>query len=242
VPRPLRTVATACAVLALTALSACSSSEPPAPGPAIPPTGSAPAEPAPGGGEVSQEQRARFGAAHQGALALIALGGLGEQQGVSADVRSLGADVAANGRALDEQIRVIATEQGVVLGDQLGAEAQALVADLQARSGEPFDQAWLRAVLDLEQQARDAANAVLASSEASEQAKAAARDALAQLDAAATRLEQAASAAGAATPDAVDAGSGGQAADGMPGGPAALLGGGLALLGVAGWLLRRRPT
>ncbi|MHA6796493.1 DUF4142 domain-containing protein [Pseudonocardia bannensis] len=240
-------VGTALAAIALATLSACSSSDT-ATDSGIPPstTSAAPAEGAaaqPGAGQVTDAQRAAFGQAHQGALALVAFGGLGGEQGVGEQVRTLGPELAEHGRALDEQIRALATAQGVALGDQIAAEQQAVLADLQARSGQAFDQAWLQTVLDLQQQAGDAANAVLNDPNASAEAKAAARDALTALDATVAKLRQAAGAAGATTPRSVDAGTGGQAASGdVPVVPPVLAGLGVVLLGAAGWWLRRRAA
>lgn len=75
-----------------------------------------------------------------------------------------------------------------------------MLNDLQGRSGQPFDQAWLRAVGDLVEQGRTAANAVLSPSDSSDEAKAAARDALARLDALAAAIRDAATTSGAGTP------------------------------------------
>jgi hypothetical protein len=187
---------------------------------------------APGAGLPADQ----VGRAHQAALGLIALGTIGAEKGTGDDVRGLGGQVTADARAVDDRIRALASGAGIVLGDDLGGPAQALLSDVGARTGQPFDQAWLRAVLDLTQQARDAADAVLAS-DASEEAKAAARDAIARLDALAARLRDTASGAGAGTPTAVNAGSGGQAGQG-PVLPAVLVGVGALLLGAA--VARRR--
>jgi Domain of unknown function (DUF4142) len=184
---------------------------------------------------VSADQ---VGQAHQAALGLIALGGLGTQKG-SESLRTLADKVTSEGRAIDEQIRALATAQGLGVTDDLDVRIQRVVSDLQSRSGAPFDQAWLRAVGDLITQARDAANAVLSSPTASEDAKAAARDALARLDALAGTVRDATNAAGAGTPKAVNAGTGGQAAE-APVLPAALVGLGALLLGSAVVLRRRR--
>jgi hypothetical protein len=116
---------------------------------------------------------------------------------------------------------------------------QRVVNDVAARSGAPFDQAWLRAVGDLVTQARDTANAVLSSPTAAEDAKAAARDALTRLDALATAVRGATNTAGAGTPKAVNAGTGGQAAQ-APVLPAALVAWGALLLGAAVVLRGRR--
>jgi predicted outer membrane protein len=180
----------------------------------------------------------QVGQAHQAALGLIALGGLGTQKGSDA-LHSLADQVTSDGRAADDKIRALASAQGLTLTDDLGSTIQGTLNDLQARSGQPFDQAWLRAVGDLVEQARNGAKAVLSSPNASEEAKAAARDALARLDALAAAVRDAAGKAGAGTPSKVPAGTGGQAAE-APVLPAALVGLGALLLGSAVVLRRRR--
>ncbi|GAA4559704.1 DUF4142 domain-containing protein [Pseudonocardia xishanensis] len=219
--------------LALTGAVACSSPSDQAPAPQ--PTGDA----APPAG-VDDATRAAYGQANQGALALVALGGLGTEKGVGAQVQGLAPDLTSQGQALLDQVKQAATAAGVTLGDQLDAQQQALIADLQSRSGQPFDTAWLQAAQSLLQQARDAANAVLNDPNASPEAKAAARDALAELDALAARLSSASSSAGASTPGSVNAGTGGQAADADDLLPLVLAGSGLVLLGAGGYTARRR--
>ncbi|MEU7819149.1 DUF4142 domain-containing protein, partial [Pseudonocardia sp. NPDC049154] len=227
------TAGTVLAALALTGAAACGSgSEQP---PSVP-TGSA-APPSPGGdagGEASDATRQAFGQANQGALGLVALGGLGTDKGVGDQVKGLAPDLTSQGQALLDQVKQAASAQGVTLGDQLDAQQQALVADLQARSGQPFDAAWLQAAQSTLQQARDAADAVLNDPNASPDAKAAARQALAQLDALAAKISAASSSAGASTPGSVDAGNGGQAAGTDDVLPIVLAGSGLVLLGAAG--------
>jgi predicted outer membrane protein len=230
---------TVLAALAIVAVPACSSGA----GDQAPPPSAAPsaAPAAPAAGQPTDAQRAAFGQAHQGALALVALGGLGTDQGVGDQVKGLAPDLTTQGQALDAQVRAQATAAGVVLGDQLGAQQQAVVADLQARSGPPFDQAWLRAALDMEQQARAAATAILDDPVASPEAKQAARDALATLDALRAKLQAASATAGAGTPSSVNTGTGGQAADDDVL-PVALLGIGALLLAGAGLWRRRRSA
>ena len=209
------------------------SAEPPAGRAALPPSSDVPTPSAAPG--VPGDQ---VGRAHQAALGLVALGGLGTQKGSDA-LRSVADQVTTDGRAVDDKVRALATAQGLALTDDVGAQVQGVLTDLQSRSGAPFDQAWLRATGDLVTQARDAANAVLSSPTASDEAKAAARDALARLDALGTAVRNATNAAGAGTPTAVDAGTGGQAAE-APVLPAALVGLGALLLGAAVVLRRRR--
>ncbi|HVL84094.1 MAG TPA: DUF4142 domain-containing protein [Pseudonocardia sp.] len=199
--RPLRTVVAAITVaLAVAAPTACSPAPPPGEGsPAQSAAASGGPSPAPGG-VATVEQRGLVGGAHRGALALVALGSLAQERGAGQDVRGLGGEVAGAGRAIDEQVRAFATERGIVLGDQIDAQTQAMLEDLQARAGGPFDQAWLRAVLDLQQQARAPAEAVLAAPDASRELKDTMRDGLARLDAAVARLQTAAESTGTQRP------------------------------------------
>jgi predicted outer membrane protein len=190
-----------------------------------------------GASGLSADQAAQ---AHQAALGLVALGGLGSEKGTTDGLRALADRVSTEGRALDEQVRTLATAQGLTLTDDVGAQIQGVLNDLQGRSGQPFDQAWLRAVGDLVEQGRAAANAVLSSPDASDEAKAAARDALARLDALAAAIRDAATTSGAGTPNSVNAGTGGQAADTDPALPAALVGLGALLLAAALRLRRRK--
>lgn len=226
---------TALAALALATVTACSSPEPAAPAPAA----TAPADASTGVGE----QGAALGQALTAATGLAALGGLGQDQGAGDQVRGLGGQLSSDAESLTEQLRTLAQEQGVAVTDALTPEQQAQLADLGARSGEPFDQAWLRAAGEAIAQARSAAEAVLASPDASPEAKAAAEQALARLDALSAGLSDAATAAGADAPTAVEAGSGGQASDDGTLLAVGLLGGGIVLVGGAalvGGAVRRR--
>lgn len=213
---PVRFAAVALAAFALLGAS-CSAGAPApgdpatassAPGSATPASGT-PASAAPD--PAADLPADAVGRAHQAALGLVALGTLGAEKGTTDAVRSLGERVTTDGRAVDDRVRAVATGSGIALGDDLGGPAQALLADVGARTGETFDQGWLRAVLELEQQARDGADAVLASG-ASTDAKAGARDVIARLDALAGALRGTVGAGAVITPTAVPAGSGGQVA------------------------------
>lgn len=236
---------TALAVVALLGTSCSTPPPPPHPAAGSGPLATAPAEPPAGTAARSLSSSAVPGVpsdqvsrAHQAALGLIALGGVGTQKGSDA-IRALAATVTSEGRAIDDQVRTLATAQGLGLSDALDVRIQRVVNDVAARTGAPFDQGWLRAVGDLVTRGRDAANAVLSSPTASEDAKAAARDALGRLDALAAALRDATTSAGAGTPKAVNAGTGGQAVE-APALPAALVGLGALLLGSAVVLRRRR--
>jgi hypothetical protein len=237
--RPIRqVVANAVAVIAVIgivfgAVIACGS-----PDQALPPP-VAPGQPGtPGGLDTALGTAAggTLGAAGSGVATIAALGGLGQAQGASENVRDLGAQYATDGQALLDQLKAGA---GGVLTAEPTAEQQATLADLRARSGDQFDQAWLRAAEQFQQQVRDAATAVLADENASDEAKAAAQEALNRLDTLAEGLRQAAAPAGASTPRAVDAGSGGQAAGDVTPAAIILVGVGTLLLAGALWWRRR---
>jgi uncharacterized protein DUF4142 len=236
--RPIRQlVANAVAVIAVIGIvfgagTACSSTDqaqPPAPG--------APGQqPAALDSALGAGASGSLGAAGSAASAIAALGGLGQAQGASQNVRDLGAQYSTDGQAFLDRLKDSA---GGVLATEPTDEQQATLADLRARSGEQFDQAWLRAAGQTQQQVRDAANAVLADENASDEAKAAAQDALKRLDSLAEGLRQASGPAGAGTPKAVDAGSGGQAAGDVTPSAIVLVGLGTLLLAGALWWRRR---
>ena len=238
--RPIRqVVANAVAVIAVIgivfgAVTACGSSDQAQPSPPV-----APGQPgAPAGLDTALGMGAggTLGAAGSSASAIAALGGLGQAQGEAQNVRTLAAQYTTDGQALLDQLKASA---GGVLAAEPTAEQQSTLADLRARSGEQFDQAWLRAAEQMQQQVRDAANAVLADENASDEAKAAAQEALTRLDALAEQLDEAAAPAGASTPQAVDAGSGGQAAGDVTPAAILLVGVGALLLAGALWWRRR---
>ena len=219
------TAASTLAALSLVTVTACST---PAPAPAAPPAAGA--------------QGAALGQALTAATGLAALGGLGQDQGAGDQVRGLGAQLATDAEAVTAQLRSLAEEQGVAVTDALTPEQQAQLADLGARTGQPFDQAWLSAAGEALAQVRSAAEAVLASPDASPEARAAAQQAIDRLDALAASLAGASTAAGADAPTAVDAGNGGQAAQDTPLLAIGLLGGGVALVGGATVWRRRQVS
>jgi hypothetical protein len=99
--------------------------------------------------------RDEIGKTHGAALDLIALGELGEENGSTQALRSLAARTAGDGRALDDQIRELATAGALIPVDDVDA---GVMTDLRARHGRDFDQAWLRAVTVVVGQGREAAD------------------------------------------------------------------------------------
>ena len=155
---------------------------------------------------VGQGEVSALGVAGQAAAVITALGSLGRSQGTARNVHDLAMHFSAEGQALLDELRAGA---GGVIADEPAPEHRAVLADLRARTGEQFDQVWLRAAEQMQQQVRDAANGVLTDENESEEAKAAAQRALGRLDSLDELFRQATGPTGAGTPRAVHAGSGG---------------------------------
>jgi hypothetical protein len=139
------------------------------------------------------------GQAHRAALGLIALGELGEEAGSTQALRSLAARTAGDGRALDDQIRELATAGGLVLVDDVDAATQGVVADLRVRDGRDFDQVWLRAVTVVVGQGRQAADDIRSTPAVDREAGSVAFNVLARLAALSNALRNASTKAAAPT-------------------------------------------
>ncbi|MBP2370745.1 DUF4142 domain-containing protein [Pseudonocardia parietis] len=187
-----RTVGASAAAFALVGLTACGGETPQVPNmptelPQIPGVG---------------DPRQAFGDAHQKALGLAALGGVGMEQGVGQQVKDLAPQVQSEGQQIDEKLRGLASSAGITLPDQVSPEVQAQVDDLKARTGDQFDPAWLQAAQEqvgqLNEQAQTLLNVPGLPPEQLEQARAQ----LTSLGELKTQLDEAAAAAGAGTPGA----------------------------------------
>lgn len=199
-----RTVGASVAAFALVGLTACGGETPQVPNiptelPQVPGVG---------------DPRQAFGDAHQKALGLAALGGAGIEQGVGEQVKQLAPQVQGEGQQLNDKLRGLASSIGVSLPDQVSPEVQAQIDDLKARSGEQFDQAWLQAAQEqvgqLNEQAKGLLNVPGLPPEQLDQARAQ----LTNLEALKTKLDEAAAAAGAATPGGEGAGEGSGSGEG----------------------------
>ncbi len=164
------------------------------------------------------DPKAAFGDAHQSALGLAGLGGLGVAQGVGDQVKELAPQVQSEGQGIDQKLRGMASAIGVSLPDQLSPEQQAQIDDIKGRTGEQFDQAWLQAAQAEQAKLKEQANGLLNIPGLPEDQKAQAQQQLANLDQLGKKLDEAAAAAGAATPGGEQ---GGAAAGGDQGGAAA---------------------
>jgi putative membrane protein len=81
-------------------------------------------------------------------LAQVQLGQLAMQKGDS-DVKQVGQTMVADHSQMNSQLKPIAGEIGVAAPTRLSASDRALLASLKAKSGEPFDDAYLQAVMEL---------------------------------------------------------------------------------------------
>jgi predicted outer membrane protein len=182
-------VGAALAAFALVGVTACGGNVPQVPNLPTPPS-------IPGIGDP----KAAFGNAHQSALGLAALGGLGVAQGAGQDVKDLAPQVQSEGQGIDQKLRGLASSVGVTLPDQVNPEVQAQLDDLKARTGEQFDQGWLQAAQAEQQKLRDQAAGLLTIPGLPADQKAAAEQQLGNLDQLGQKLAAASAAAGAATP------------------------------------------
>ncbi|MDN5915648.1 MAG: DUF4142 domain-containing protein [Pseudonocardia sp.] len=163
------------------------------------------------------DPKAAFGDAHQSALGLAGLGGLGVAQGVGDQVKDLAPQVQSEGQSIDEKLRGLASTVGVSLPDQLSPEQQAQLDDIKARTGEQFDQGWLKAAQAEQAKLKEQATGLLNIPGLPADQKAQAQQQIDNLDKLGQKLNDAAAAAGAATPG----GDQGGAASGDEGGAAA---------------------
>ncbi len=140
----------------------------------------------------------RVGRTHRVALGLVALGALGAERGSTQSLRSLADRTGTDGRALDAQVREVATAGGLALGDDVGPGTQRVLTDLRARR-DGFDEAWLRAVTDLAGEGLSAAGDLRSAPDAPPEAGSLARNVQSRLAALSNALRKATTRAGAPT-------------------------------------------
>ena len=181
-----------------------------------------------------QDQQFLVGA-HQGNLAEIAAGQAAVAQAATPGVKEMGQQLITDHQALDAQLTAVAQQLGVALPDAPTAEQQAALAEVQTKSGQDFDTAWLYLQIQAHRQALALGEAELAGGAeqfVKDLAAAAAPVIQRHLDHALMLAQE----LGVAT---VPAGTGGQAAASeRPLGLALSLAGGLLLAGVGVLVLR----
>ncbi|SDM28231.1 putative membrane protein [Allokutzneria albata] len=89
---------------------------------------------------------------HQGNLFEIAKGALAVEKGRCASVRRVGRVIARDHTRLDQRLRPVAERERVSLPDTPTRAQQALLRDLQSKSGTAFDRSWLQVQVTVHQQ------------------------------------------------------------------------------------------
>lgn len=182
------------------------------------------------------QDRAFLVAAHQSNLAEIAAGQAAQSKATTQVVREHGQLFIRDHTRLDANVRKVAAQFNVDLPDAPSQGQQATLAEVNTRSGAAFDAAWLQ-----QQLASHKASLTAGSRELSQGSDAAVKG-LATASAPVVKmhlamLEQATGTA----PSGVDAGTGGQAADGSGGINTGWVLLGLGLVAAAGSLSLVRP-
>lgn len=86
-------------------------------------------------------------AAAQGGLTEVKLGELAAQKGTRDDVKMFGNMMVKDHSAINDDLKTLATQKGVVLPDSLDAKHQALLDKLTALPNSEFDDAYISAMI-----------------------------------------------------------------------------------------------
>ena len=181
------------------------------------------------------QDRAFLVAAHQSNLAEIAAGQAAQQKATTQVVREHGQLFIRDHTRLDANVRQVAQQLGVELPNAPSEVQRASLANVVAKSGAEFDKAWLQQQLASHRATLTGGNKELADGQdATVKALATASAPVVKMHL--SMLEQA-----TGTPSSVDAGTGGQAADGSGGINTGWVLLGLGLVAAAGSLSLVRP-
>jgi len=82
-----------------------------------------------------------------GGMAEVQLGKLAAEKGASEDVKQFGQQMVEDHSKLGDQMKEVANQIGVKPPDSVSSKDRALMAKLQALSGEEFDKAYIRAMV-----------------------------------------------------------------------------------------------
>jgi len=86
-------------------------------------------------------------AADQSGMTEVKLGELAITNGKGDDVRDLGLMMVKDHTAINNDLKALAAQKGVILPDNLDAEHQAIVDKMAALTGSDFDHAYTRAMV-----------------------------------------------------------------------------------------------
>lgn len=179
--------------------------------------------------------------AHQSNLAEIAAGKSAQANATRGDVKDLGKMLVTDHTKLDASLKKLASKQGLDLPSQPTASQRAALATVKQNSGAAYDAAWVRAQTTGHLQTRAATRKELANGGVPA-VLAAAKTATPVVQHHIDELRSIAIDLGISVPNSVSAGTGGQAATGGSALPVTLAGLGLALVGSALLLRRRRAA
>ncbi len=178
-------------------------------------------------------------AAHQSNLAEIAAGKDAQANATRGAVKQLGRMLVTDHTKLDASVKKLAGKQGVDLPGQPTASQRAALAKVKQNSGAAYDAAWVRAQTTGHLQTKAITQKELANGGVSA-VLAAARTATPVVQMHIDELRSIAGDLGISVPSSVSAGTGGQAATGGSVLPLLLAGLGLAFVGSAAVMRRRR--
>ena|ERR1017187_1758995 len=86
-------------------------------------------------------------AAAQGGMTEVKLGELASTSGVRADVKEFGQMMVKDHTAINEDMKALAAQKGVILPDSLDAKHQAMVDKMTALTGAAFDAAYIKGMI-----------------------------------------------------------------------------------------------
>ena len=86
-------------------------------------------------------------AAAQGGMTEVKLGELAGQKGTRADVKEFGQMMVKDHTAINNDMKALAAQKGVMLPDSLDAEHQAMVDKMSALTGAAFDDAYINGMI-----------------------------------------------------------------------------------------------
>ena len=181
------------------------------------------------------QDRAFLVAAHQSNLAEIAAGKAAQQKATTDVVRQHGEIFIRDHTRLDAGLKQVAATLGVDLPGTPSAAQEASLAAVSAKSGAAFDAAWLT-----QQLASHKASLALGQTELAQGSDAAAKG-VATTSAPVVKMHLSMLEQATGMPSSVDAGTGGQAADGSGGMNTSWVLLGLGLVAAAGSLSLLRP-
>jgi putative membrane protein len=98
-------------------------------------------------GKLSPADKTFVRKAAEGGMAEVKLGELAKEKGSNPAVKSFGERMVKDHSKANDQLKGVASKEGVTLPDSMDAKDKALYDRLSAMSGEAFDKAYMRAMI-----------------------------------------------------------------------------------------------